>query len=345
MNKTEKNQREITENEKQELESLMTDPQLNKRMEQMEHKYKEIKVPTELKGRVLQAMQEGRDALDAEQVKETDRVTEKKEVTKQVQEDRKPARKKTASHYFLRTAQTAAAALLVVTVLANTSAETAYAMSRIPVLGAITKVVTFRTYEQQNENSEAKVEVPKIEAGENSGIAGAAEQINKSVEDYTNQIIGRFEEDVKRDGEEAHIGLYTEYKVLADNNRFFTLKIQTDEIMASGYQSAIIYNVDKKTDKILELKDMFPAGTDYVTLLSDAVKDVMRKNMQEDENKSYFLDDGMDSDFDKIKEDQNFYINDAGRMVLVFNEYDVAPGYMGLVEIELPDSVFHADGL
>lgn len=345
MNKTEKNQREITENEKQELESLMADPQLNKRMEQMEHEYKEIKVPTELKGRVLQAMQEGRDALDAEQVKETDRVTEKKEVTKQVQDDRKPDRKKTASHYFLRTAQTAAAALLVVTVLANTSAETAYAMSRIPVLGAITKVVTFRTYEQQNENSEAKVEVPKIEAGENSGIAGAAEQINKSVEDYTNQIIGRFEEDVKRDGEEAHIGLYTEYKVLADNNRFFTLKIQTDEIMASGYQSVIIYNVDKKTDKILELKDMFPAGTDYVTLLSDAVKDVMRKNMQEDENKSYFLDDGMDSDFDKIKEDQNFYINDAGRMVLVFNEYDVAPGYMGLVEIELPDSVFHADGL
>lgn len=345
MNKTEKNQREITENKKQELESLMTDPQLNKRMEQMEHKYKEIKVPTELKGRVLQAMQEGRDALDAEQVKETDRVTEKKEVTKHVQDDRKPDRKKTASHYFLRTAQTAAAALLVVTVLANTSAETAYAMSRIPVLGAITKVVTFRTYEQQNENSEAKVEVPKIEAGENSGIAGAAEQINKSVEDYTNQIIGRFEEDVKRDGEEAHIGLYTEYKVLADNNRFFTLKIQTDEIMASGYQSAIIYNVDKKTDKILELKDMFPAGTDYVTLLSDAAKDVMRKNMQEDENKSYFLDDGMDSDFKKIKEDQNFYINDAGRMVLVFNEYDVAPGYMGLVEIELPDSVFHADGL
>lgn len=345
MKKTGKNQREITENENQELESLMVDPQLNYRMERMGQEYKEIKVPTELKGRVLQAMQEGKDALNAEQEKETDRVTEKKEVSKQVQDNGKQGRKRTASHYLLRTAQTAVAALMVVTVLANTSAETAYAMSRIPVLGAITKVVTFRTYEQQNENSEAKVEVPKIEAGEGSGITGAAEQVNKSVEDYTNQIIARFEEDVKRDGEEAHIGLYTEYKVLADNNRFFTLKIQTDEVMASGYQSALIYNIDKKTDKILELKDMFPAGTDYVTLLSDAAKKVMQKNMQEDENKSYFLDDGMGSDFEKINENQTFYINDAGRMVLVFNEYDVAPGYMGLVEIELPDSVFHADGL
>lgn len=345
MKKTVSNQREITENEKQELESLMSDSQLNKRLEEMEHEYGAIKVPAELRARVLQAMQEGRDALDAEQEKETEQVTEMKEITKQTQDNRKQGRKKTVSHYFLRTAQTAAAALLVVTVLANTSAETAYAMSRIPVLGAITKVVTFRTYEQKNENSEAKVEVPKIEAGEGSGIIGAAEQVNKSVEDYTNQIIARFEEDVKREGEEAHIGLYTEYKVLADNNRFFTLKIETDEIMASGYQSAILYNIDKETDKILELKDMFPAGTDYVTLLSDAAKEVMRKNMQEDENKIYFLDDGMESDFQKIKENQNFYINDAGRMVLVFDEYDVAPGYMGLVEIELPDSVFHADGL
>lgn len=345
MKKTMRNQREIAENEKKELESLMSDPQLNKRLEEMEHEYREIKVPTELRGRVFQAMQEGRDIMDAEQEKETERVEEKKEVPKQNQDNRKEGRKRTASHYFLRTAQTAAAALLVVTVLANTSAETAYAMSRIPVLGAITKVVTFRTYEQKNENSEAKVEVPKIEAGDGSGITGAAEQVNKSVADYTNQIIAQFEEDVKREGEEAHIGLYTEYKVLADNNRFFTLKIQTDEVMASGYQSAIIYNIDKKTDKILELKDMFPAGTDYVTLLSDAARDVMRKNMQEDENKTYFLDDGMGSDFEKIEENQTFYINDAGHMVLVFNEYDVAPGYMGLVEIELPDSVFHADGL
>ena len=40
--------------------------------------------------------------------------------------------------------------------------------------------------------------------------------------------------------------------------------------------------------------------------------------MQEDEDKVYFLNDEMGADFDKIKEDQNFYIDDAGRMVLGF---------------------------
>ena len=139
--------------------------------------------------------------------------------------------------------------------------------------------------------------------------------------------------------------MYTEYKVLADNNRFFTLKIETDEIMASGYQTVKIYNIDKKSDKILQLKDMFPEGTDYVTLLSNAAKEVMQKNMQEDEDKVYFLNDEMGADFDKIKEDQNFYIDDAGRMVLVFDEYEVAPGFMGIVEITIPETIYHADGL
>lgn len=218
-------------------------------------------------------------------------------------------------------------------------------MGKIPVIGAITKVVTFRTYEKQNENSEAKVEVPQIEAAKDSGISNAADQVNKSVEEYTNQVIAQFEEDVKRDGEEAHLGVYMEYKVLADNNRFFTLKIETDEIMASGYQTVKIYNIDKKSDKILQLKDMFPEGTDYVTLLSNAAKEVMQKNMQEDEDKVYFLNDEMGADFDKIKEDQNFYIDDAGRMVLVFDEYEVAPGFMGIVEITIPETIYHADGL
>ena len=66
---------------------------------------------------------------------------------------------------------------------------------------------------------------------------------------------------------------------------------------------------------------------------------------QEDEDKVYFLNDEMGADFDKIKEDQNFYIDDAGRMVLVFDEYEVAPGFMGIVEITIPETIYHADGL
>ena len=40
-----------------------------------------------------------------------------------------------------------------------------------------------------------------------------------------------------------------------------------------------------------------------------------------------------------IKEDQNFYFDAGGNLVIVFDEYEVAPGYMGSVEFEIPDEV------
>lgn len=334
--------------ENEELNRLLTDSELNDKLKQLEHEYKSIKLPENLRDCVMQAVQNTRSA-------ENDKTDEKSgEVAvaddenagrnnrNKMAEGRK-MRKKTAVYYMIRTAQTAATALLLITVLANTSAQTAYAMSQIPVLGAITKVVTFRTYEKQEGKSEAKIEIPRIGADEASGISQAADQVNKSVEEYTNQVIAKFEEELKADGKEVHRGLYSGYQVLTDNSRFFTLKIETDEIMASGYQTVKLYNIDKKTDQILELKDMFPEGTDYVTLLSKAAKEEMRKNMKEDEGKVYFLDEEVGYNFETIKEDQNFYINESGRMVLVFDEYEVAPGYMGIVELEMPKSIYQAE--
>ena len=36
--------------------------------------------------------------------------------------------------------------------------------------------------------------------------------------------------------------------------------------------------------------------------------------------------------FQKIDGDQNFYINDQDQLVIVFDEYEVAPGSMGMPE-------------
>ena len=250
----------------------------------------------------------------------------------------KPFRKR--SIIMLRTIQTSAAALLVIAILANLSPQTAYAMEKIPILGAITRVVTLRTYEKQDGKTEAKVEVPQIEAENGSGLSQAAENVNLSAEEYTDRIIRQFEADVSENGSESPHALYSDYNVVTDNDRFFTLRINTLEVMAGGAESVKLYTIDKKTDQILSLADLFPGEADYINVLSEAVKTQMRKNMEEDSNLVYFLDEGLDSDFTTIKPDQNFYINENGRLVLVFDEYEVAPGYMGIVEIELPDSVY-----
>jgi hypothetical protein len=40
--------------------------------------------------------------------------------------------------------------------------------------------------------------------------------------------------------------------------------------------------------------------------------------------------------FDKISKDQNFYINPDGKLIISFDKYEVAPGYMGIVEFVIP---------
>ena len=53
----------------------------------------------------------------------------------------------------------------------------------------------------------------------------------------------------------------------------------------------------------------------------------------------YFLPGGIWSDeecFKSIAPDQNFYINDENQLVIVFDEYEVAPGSMGTPEFVIP---------
>lgn len=40
--------------------------------------------------------------------------------------------------------------------------------------------------------------------------------------------------------------------------------------------------------------------------------------------------------FEAISPDENFYISESGALTLVFDKYEVAPGYMGALEFEIP---------
>ena len=42
-----------------------------------------------------------------------------------------------------------------------------------------------------------------------------------------------------------------------------------------------------------------------------------------------------DGGFRSIQEDQGFYVNERGNVVVVFLKYEIAPGYMGTQEFEI----------
>ncbi|WP_249651017.1 RsiV family protein, partial [Lysinibacillus sp. D4A3_S15] len=54
-------------------------------------------------------------------------------------------------------------------------------------------------------------------------------------------------------------------------------------------------------------------------------------------------DEDLMEEFTAIQPDQQFYISDKGKLVLSFDKYDVAPGFMGVVEFEIPTDVLKDD--
>lgn len=238
-----------------------------------------------------------------------------------------------------------AAAMAVIVALPNTNETIAKAMEKIPVIGSIVRVVTFRDYDYNDGNSEAHVSVPNIETeGENSPNGDAANQINKDVEYYTQNLIDQFEADAKElYGTEGYKGLDVTYDVITDTKDWFTLRVTVLETAASGYQYYRFYHIDKKTNSVATLSTLFKDDVDYITPISENIKEQMRSSQNEDKGIVYFLDqeDMPDTNFKEIKKDQNFYFNSNNDLVIVFDEYEVAPGSMGTPEFIIPNSVIN----
>ena len=283
-------------------------------MQEIKNEYDCIPVPEELESKVRAAIQKAR--------------LQKRKENSWIMKTRK---------IVVGVGATAAAFMVGITGLANSNASIASAMEQIPVLGAITRVVTFRTYEDETGGASAHIEVPQVEGGE---------AVNDAIKEYTNTIIAQYEKDAELYdheeslGETDHYSLDISYETVTDNEKVFVLRLNQTQIMASGYETVVIYNVDKSTGKIMSLGDLFQKDSNYLDVLTKNIQQQMRDQMQADESVYYWLDDEVeDWNFKQLSEDATFYINKDGNLVIVFNEGDVAPMYMGVCEFVIPSDV------
>ena len=224
----------------------------------------------------------------------------------------------------------AAAAVLVFIAVPNVSPTAAMAMADMPVLNKVVQVVTFNRYTQMTEDKlyAANVQTAKLEVQGDAQLQSSVGEINAEVKAYAEQMIAQFQQEMEAQG--GVYGLDIGYTVVTDSDKWFTLEIITTETMASGAETVRYYNLDKETGKYVHLADLFPKGYDYVTAISEDIKAQMVQRMAEDENQSYFINSDMpEEDFQQIALDQQFYVNQDGQLVIVFNEYEVAPGSMG----------------
>lgn len=230
-----------------------------------------------------------------------------------------------------------AAALALMIALPNVNAGVAQALGDLPVVGGLFRIVTIRQYEYDKDGKQAEVDIPELET---EGTSNAAEQVNKSVEVYADTLIDEFKTSLE---EEGYRSLNVGYDVITDTDTWLTLKLWAVETQASAYETGKFYNIDKTTDQVVKLSDLFPSDSDFVTVLSDEVKAQMRQRNEEAGYGLYFIDsEEPEWDFNEIDPNQDYYFDEDGNLVLFFNEGDVAAGSAGTVEFTISQDVYQS---
>ena len=286
----------------------------DERLRKMNQEYHEIPIPAELRNRVNAGIRAA-----------------------------KKERKRNKTIVFTKTAGGAvAAAVIAITVMANSGANIAHAMAKIPVIGAIAEVVTFREYQDSTNQMYADVKVPEVEVKNEDGTVNqeSTDAINQSIQEYTDEIIAQYQADVEAADGQGYQAVDLDYKVITDSERLFSIRFDKLVIMASGEETVKIYHIDKKTGELINLSGIFKEGVNYIDPISENIRKQMKEQMAADENVTYWLDsDTPEWDFKSITADTTFYINEEGRLVIVFDEGEVAPMSMGSVEFTIPTEV------
>lgn len=231
----------------------------------------------------------------------------------------------------------AAACVVFVTLflLPNVSVAYAKALEQIPVIGDIVRVVTIRNYFYSDDRHEMDIDVPHIESENNE----AADFINKDVSELTTTLVNQFYKDLEIAGNNGYGSIHVDYEAITNTERWFTLKLSVSELAASSNNYFEFYHIDKYSGKIVELGDLFTTDR-YSDILTEEIKKQMQERMDADENVRYWINDSeIGEEFADVDADHNFYWNENGDLVIVFDKYEVAPGSMGTPEFAIDKAV------
>jgi hypothetical protein len=234
-----------------------------------------------------------------------------------------------------------AAVLVIITAGVNTSPMFAEAISNIPVVGNIVQVLTFREYTVKEDTFISNIKVPAIQGLENKTLENSLnekylEEGKKLYEQFNNDM-----EELKKNGG-GHLGINSGYEIKTDNDRIFSIGRYVVNTVGTSSTNMKYDTIDKKNEILITLPSLFKDDS-YVDIISKNIKKQMVEQNKADNQRFYWVE-GIEQKstielFDKISKEQNFYINPEGKLVISFDKYEVAPGYMGIVEFVIPTDV------
>lgn len=231
-------------------------------------------------------------------------------------------------------AAAACIAFAFIIVMPNLSVAYAQKLEKVPVIGNLIKVVTVRNYIYRDEKHDVEIEVPKLDPSNGE----AAQNINSSVQELTDRILEQFNSELGEYNNEGYASTYVDYEVLTNTPDWFTLKLTVHTVVASSDTNYVYYHIDRHTGKIIYLEDLFKSE-DYAGRLQKIIKEQMKAQMAKDESKVYWTEkEEFGGEFTEIGPHHGFYFDKDGNLVIVFNKYEVGPGYMGCPEFKISRS-------
>jgi hypothetical protein len=252
-----------------------------------------------------------------------------------VKENIKNFRRMKMKKFAFKTLSAAAAATLIFTVSLNTFDGLASSLSNIPVIGGIAGALTFNTFSAEDKERHYDVTVRQL------GIAWLNDEkfeaslfeapLNEKYYDEAVKLYSDFiaEINAANGTEIINKSLTAGYDVITNDGGLLVIKRYAVETAASAAETALYDNIDLENKVILTLPSLFK-DNGYIDIISGEIRGQMKKRAAEGENFNEFVN---------ISENQKFYINAERKLVIHFDKYEIAPGYMGSPEFAIPTEI------
>lgn len=224
--------------------------------------------------------------------------------------------------------------------LVNVSPAFARAVYEVPVLGGLARVITVTRYTVEDRDHLIDVRLPAIE---NTGDTDLEQRMNLEIRTRIDAVLAEAEARA-REAREAYVAtggveddfipiiIDVDYDVTCRNGQYLSFVLTKTETIASAYTELYCYNIDLETGRELSLSDLL--GPDWKAIANAAVRAGIAARSGVGEN-SYFDGSNGVPGFESVADDQQFYLNTQGNPVVVFEKYEIAPGYMGIQEFEM----------
>jgi hypothetical protein len=232
---------------------------------------------------------------------------------------------------FTRPFAVAAAFLLVFTGALNISEPFARAVSVVPVIGGVARVLTFRQYEEKTPSFVIRVKTPAL-----SGLSDSAYQkrVNTEIDKRMSEIEAKIKAQVEKDREAfiktggkaedfRPVLISIDYEVKSDSGNILSFVISKGVTSYAAYSEFYYYNIDVANSREITLEAIF--GKDYITKINDEVSKQIAERIAKGEA-GYFTGN---MGFKTISDKQGFYINEKGNPVIVFEKYAITAGAYG----------------